>query len=192
MLPHLPTLQYCSNEILLQQRLKRNPKWNIHTPAVVQMKFYYNKDWNHKALWFPMIISCSNEILLQQRLKLCEWFQVYYVCVVQMKFYYNKDWNYIVNGSITGFDLFKWNSITTKIETGTTWVYRHAFFSSNEILLQQRLKLNPEVLDLHFLKFKWNSITTKIETPVWLYERHNLKVQMKFYYNKDWNFCSGR
>ena len=36
--------------------------------------------------------------------------------------------------------------------------------------------------------FKWNSITTKIETFIMVNEVKGTAVQMKFYYNKDWNF----
>ena len=225
----------CSNEILLQQRLKRYGSWVVvsYFPSSneillqqrlkpgycsrqierikVQMKFYYNKDWNSLVDMKHVGLSSSNEILLQQRLKqkrrkkeLPPWWvqmkfyynkdwneagvsQIDVKPLVQMKFYYNKDWNeqdvflpYFQECSneillqqrlkpwfrhITNYrTMFKWNSITTKIETIHACCIYLLVLGSNEILLQQRLKLHAWSLFVFLFEFKWNSITTKIET----------------------------
>ena len=107
---------------------------------------------------------CSNEILLQQRLKREHELYSEYQYPVQMKFYYNKDWNSM--SAITNFSVI----------------------GSNEILLQQRLKPNRESIGSAVSRFKWNSITTKIETSALKENSNHFEVQMKFYYNKDWNY----
>ena len=84
--------------------------------------------------------TSSNEILLQQRLKPASDGAIEYNKHVQMKFYYNKDWNFAKDLRHDSTVMFKWNSITTKIETLTAFHSTIISFSSNEILLQQRLK----------------------------------------------------
>ena len=211
--PRYQWMPYCSNEILLQQRLKPPARDPIQTAYTVQMKFYYNKDWNlgdgrlavmqlgsneillqqrlklipihttappprcsneillqqrlkhftlrsftdcfsssneillqqrlkqFSSLWTSPSSSCSNEILLQQRLKLYGSCWLSHSWEVQMKFYYNKDWNSFESFHMNGQMAFKWNSITTKIETGLRIDAKPCYRGSNEILLQQRLKL---------------------------------------------------
>ena len=108
---------------------------------LVQMKFYYNKDWNCCICRYTRRESRFKWNSITTKIETKDEIELLKSVIVQMKFYYNKDWN-IQTSDTDGST----NMVQMKFYYNKDWnidakLYGSIQLCSNEILLQQRLKL---------------------------------------------------